>query len=139
MAQELVERWATRGVRLHREGLERLGRVVFHVRTWRRAVFNLMQHAVDAMPQGGTLTLRRRRTGSQIQLEVTETGRGIPEDELPLLFTPWQTTKPEGTGLGLYGVQAIMAAHEGTIAVRSTPATGTTFIMTRPSAVTASG
>jgi signal transduction histidine kinase len=58
---------------------------------------------------------------------------------VPLLFTPWQTTKPEGIGLGLYVVQEIMAAHEGTIAVRSMPGTGTTFIMTLPSAVTASG
>jgi uncharacterized protein YjbJ (UPF0337 family) len=98
-----------------------------------------MQHAVDAMPQGGTLTLRGLRTGSQIQLEVTDTGRGIPEDEVPLLFTPWHTTNPKGTGLGLCVVQEIMAAHEGTIAVRSMPGTGTTFIMTLPSAVTASG
>jgi signal transduction histidine kinase len=139
MAQELLERWATRGVRLHVEGLERLGRVVFHASTFRRAVLNLMQNAVDAMPQGGTLTLRGLRPGSQIQLEVTDTGRGIPEDEVPLLFAPWHTTKPEWTGLGLYVVQEIMAAHEGTIAVRSTPGTSTTFIMTLPSAITASG
>jgi signal transduction histidine kinase len=76
MAQELVERWATRGVRLHREGLERLGQVVCHASPLRRAVFNLMQHAVDAMPRGGTLTLQGLRAGSQIQLEVTDTGRG---------------------------------------------------------------
>jgi signal transduction histidine kinase len=98
-----------------------------------------MQHAVDAMPQGGTLTLRGLRAGSQIQLEVTDTGRAIPEDEVPLLFTPWHTTKPKGTGLGLYVVQEIMAAHEGTIAVRSALGTGTTFIMTLLRAVTASG
>jgi signal transduction histidine kinase len=139
MAQKLLERWTTRGVRLHLEGLERLGQVVFHPNTFRRAVLNLMQNAVDAMPQCGTLTLRGLRTGSQIQLEVTDTGRGIPEDEVSLLFTPWHTTKPEGTGLGLCVVQEIMAAHEGTIAVRSTPGTGTTFIMTLPRAVTASG
>jgi signal transduction histidine kinase len=59
---------------------------------------------------------------------------GIPEDELSLIFEPLHTTKAEGTGLGLYLVREIVAAHEGRIGVRSVPGAGTTFTLTLPRA-----
>jgi signal transduction histidine kinase len=70
--------------------------------------------------------------GPQVRLEVCDTGGGIPEEHLPLLFTPFHTTKAEGTGLGLYVVQQIIAAHEGEITVTSTPGAGTTFTILLP-------
>jgi signal transduction histidine kinase len=137
-ARELPERLAMQGITLQREGFDRMGAVAFHPSTFRRALLNLVQNAVEAMPQGGTLTLRGQGMGSQVQLEITDTGSGIPEDQLSRLFTPWHTTKPEGTGLGLYVVQEIVAAHGGTIQVHSILGSGTTFRITLPRAVSVS-
>jgi two-component system NtrC family sensor kinase len=91
-----------------------------------------MQNAMDAMPQGGTVTIRGRREASQLHLDVQDTGTGIPEDQLPLLFTPFHSTKDHGTGLGLHVVQEIVAAHAGQIAVVSKPGAGATFTITLP-------
>jgi two-component system sensor kinase FixL len=131
-AQEMEEQVVSRGITLLFEGLESLGVVVFHLNTFRRALVNLLQNALDAMPKGGRLTLRGRRTASRVHLEISDTGVGIPEDELPLIFEPLHTTKPNGTGLGLYLVREIMAAHAGHIAVQSAPGQGTTFTITLP-------
>lgn len=123
-----------RGITLHLQGLTRLGAVFLHKGTLRRAVLNLMQYALDAMPQGGTLTLRGRRTASQVTVEVRDTSSGIPEEQLDLLFEPFSTTGAEfePMGLGLYVVREIVAAHHGTIDVQTTPGKGTTFTVTLP-------
>jgi two-component system sensor histidine kinase HydH len=89
-----------------------------------------VQNALDAMPQGGTLTLAGQRTAIHVQLQVRDTGRGIPTEQLAKIFEPLYTTKPGGSGLGLYIVQEIVAAHGGTLAVESTLGCGTTFTMT---------
>jgi two-component system sensor kinase FixL len=134
LAEEMEELVTSRGITLSLCGLGSLGKVAFHPNTLRRALVNLMQNALDAMPEGGWLTLRGRRTASQVHLEISDTGVGIPEDKLPLLFEPLHTTKPEGTGLGLYLVREIVAAHDGRIAVHSVPGAGTTFTITLPRA-----
>lgn len=121
-----------RGITLHLQGLTRLGDVLLHKGTLRRAVLNLMQHALDAMPEGGTLTLRGRRATSQVTVEVRNTGSGIAEEQLALLFEPFATIGSEWTGLGLYVTREIVAAHHGTIDVQSVPGMGTTFTMTLP-------
>jgi signal transduction histidine kinase len=69
---------------------------------------------------------------THLTLEVSDTGRGIPAEQVPLLFTPLHTTKAYGTGLGLYVVQEIIAAHGGTLTVQSAPGRGTTFTITLP-------
>jgi len=123
----------SRHIVLHLEGLTRLGRVAMHKGTLRRAVLNLLQRALDAMPQGGTLTLRGQRTASShVTIEVRDTGSSIPEEQLELLFEPFCTTGSEWTGLGLYVVREIVAAHHGTIDVQSAPNRGTTFTLTLP-------
>jgi two-component system sensor histidine kinase FlrB len=118
-----------------------LGLVAFHASTLRRALLNLVQNAVDAMPQGGTVTLEGQGTATQVRLCVQDTGGGIPAEHLEKIFEPLYTTKPGGTGLGLYIVQEIVRAHEGQITVESVVGQGTTFILTlprRPSDVPAS-
>jgi len=134
LAQEMEERVTSRSITLSLCGLGSLGKVVFHSNTLRRVLVNLMQNALEAMPEGGQLTLRGRRTAAQVHLEISDTGVGIPKDELPLLFEPLHTTKPEGTGLGLYLVREIVVAHDGRIAVRSVPGAGTTFTIILPCA-----
>jgi PAS domain S-box-containing protein len=114
------------------DGAERLGVAAFHASSLRRALLNLVQNALEAMPLGGTLTVAGQSTAAQVQLQVRDTGCGIPVAQLPKVFEPLYTTKPGGTGLGLYIVQEIVAAHEGHVAVESVEGQGTTFTITLP-------
>jgi signal transduction histidine kinase len=103
----------------------------------RRAVLNLVQNAFDAMPQGGRLMLKGQGTATQVQVQVQDTGSGIPAARLAQIFEPLYTTKPGGTGLGLYIVQEIVTAHGGTVTVESAEGRGTTFTLTLPRAPSA--
>jgi signal transduction histidine kinase len=136
-ANEWLGLTTARGVMLQLEGFADLGQVAMHESTLHRAVLNLVQNAMDAMPQGGVLRLVGRRTATHVQLQIQNTGGGIPAENLAKIFEPLYTTKPGGTGLGLYIVQEIMAAHGGRVTVESVPGQGTTFTLTLPRAVTA--
>ena len=127
--QELA---ATRGVRLQVEDVATLGQVPFHPTTLHRALLNLVQNALDAMKPGGTLTVRGRTTATQVQLHVQDTGVGIPAEQRARIFEPLYTTKPGGSGLGLYIVHEIVAAHAGYVMVASEEGRGTTFTLTLP-------
>jgi two-component system NtrC family sensor kinase len=96
---------------------------------------NLMSNGVDAMPAGGTLTLRTRSGPSgMVTVEVADSGEGIAPEHLGKLFTPFFSTKPvgKGTGLGLAIVYGIIKMHRGQINVRSQVGQGTTFIIQLP-------
>ncbi len=101
-----------------------------------RALSNLILNAMDAMPDGGTLTLSARPVGETVELRVSDTGTGLTPEECERLFTPYYTTKQHGTGLGLAIVQSVIADHAGTIAVESRAGGGATFIITLPRAST---
>ncbi len=103
-----------------------------------RALRNLALNAMDAMPAGGTLTVRTRPIGNDAgdeggaRIEVSDTGQGLTEEECSRLFTPYYTTKQHGTGLGLAIVQSVVSDHHGRIWVESAPGAGATFIMEFP-------
>ncbi len=93
----------------------------------RRALENLIDNAIQAMPDGGKLTVRTYRDGKDCVIEVSDTGVGIPDDVIDQIFRPYFTTKPNGTGLGLSQVERTVRAHGGHIDVESQPDKGTTF------------
>ena len=103
-----------------------------HVATLRCAVLNLVQNALEAMPQGGMLTLTGRRTPTHVVLQIRDTGSGIASAHRAKIFEPLYTSKPGGTGLGLYIVQEIVAAHGGEVTVESAEGQGTTVTLTLP-------
>ena len=94
-----------------------------------RAILNLVLNAQDAMPRGGTLTLRTRNEDSKVMIEVADTGEGLTADECAQIFTPYYTSKQHGTGLGLAIVQSVISDHGGRIRVHSEPGHGTTFVI----------
>ncbi len=97
-----------------------------------RAFQNLVLNALDAMPAGGTLTLRTSDKNGNVRIEVADTGKGLTPEECSRLFTPYYTTKSQGTGLGLAIVQSVVSDHHGTISVTSDEGRGTTFRIDLP-------
>jgi signal transduction histidine kinase len=100
-----------------------------------RTLSNLVLNAMDAMPNGGTLTLRTRRDDGKVAIEVCDTGSGLTRQECERIFTPYYTSKQHGTGLGLAIVQSVVSDHGGRISVQSEPGKGTTFVIELPSNV----
>jgi|GEM_PF-2414728 len=104
-----------------------------------QVINNLVINANQAMPDGGTLTVSCEniilpesnryslRAGRYVITTLTDTGPGIPEEDVPKVFDPYFTTKPSGSGLGLANVYSIIRRHEGYVTVHSAPGVGTSF------------
>jgi two-component system cell cycle sensor histidine kinase/response regulator CckA len=94
--------------------------------------FNLITNASHAMPTGGTLTICTKVKDTMAEISFTDTGCGIPKENLSKLFEPFFTTKEKGAGLGLSIVYGIIEAHRGSIKADSKVGKGTTFTITLP-------
>ena len=98
----------------------------------KRVLINLIRNAVDAMPKGGTLTIKCRKKGERVEFAVSDTGVGMSEGVLKKLWTPLFTTKAKGMGFGLSICKRFVEAHGGTINVESALGKGSTFTVTLP-------
>jgi signal transduction histidine kinase len=97
-----------------------------------RAFQNVVLNALDAMPAGGTLTLRTSDLDGKIRVEIADTGNGLTAEESARLFTPYYTTKAQGTGLGLAIVQSVVSDHHGTVSISSEEGRGTAIRIDLP-------
>ena len=97
-----------------------------------RVLSNLLLNAVDAMPEGGTISLATRADLDAIQISVSDSGVGLTPEERDRLFTPYYTSKQHGTGLGLAIVQSVVSDHHGSVSASSETGKGTTFTLRLP-------
>ena len=104
-----------------------------------QVLFNVIINAIQAMPNGGTLTIQTDAAQvdgqPRVRVLVMDTGKGIAKDELERIFVPFHTTKNQGTGLGLAICRQLISQHDGAIRVSSRLGEGTTFIIELPVAV----
>jgi signal transduction histidine kinase/CheY-like chemotaxis protein len=132
---EVLERVLGGMVRVRLELGSDLPRILGERVQLEQVIMNLAINARDSMPEGGTVTfVTRLDRAHSVQLCVTDTGTGIPPEQLPHIFEPFFTTKPvgQGTGLGLAMVFGIMKSHGGHLEVESTVGVGTTFTLAFP-------
>lgn len=133
-----------RGITIQKELAPELPRVMLDQQQIKQALLNLFANALDAMgDRRGTLLVKthavdRWKGKMEVQIDIEDTGHGIPAADLERIFDPFYTTKHkssehEGTGLGLFIAHQIIREHQGTIRVRSTEGAGTVFRITLPS------
>ena len=121
-----------RGLKVVSELASSLPPVLFDPAQLKQVLVNLIKNAMQAMPPQGTLTVRSGSTQEAVWMAVSDTGPGIPPEQLNRIFEPFYTTKNKGTGLGLLIVQRIIRDHGGRIELESTVGKGTTFKLWLP-------
>lgn len=119
-------------VQVELDGEASLGRVSLDAARFRQVLWNLLLNAAQHMPERGTILVVSRRRPGSVELQVRDSGVGIPIEHLGRIFDPFFTTRSGGTGLGLANVERIVRAHGGSISVYSKPGQGTAFILSLP-------
>lgn len=126
------------GVSLRLELPERLPLVQAQARSMEEVLTNLISNAINYSPDGGTVTISATSPGEYLELRVSDTGIGIPQEEIPRIFDKFyrvkhpRTRQVIGTGLGLSLVKSLIEAHRGSVEVDSEPGVGTTFRVLLP-------
>ena len=109
-----------------------LPQVQLDPRQLRQALLNMVKNSVEAMPDGGKLVVSTAAKNGWVEIRIADTGRGIPEENLELVFTPFFSTKHGGTGLGLPITFHIVKEHQGTVNLESFVDMGTIFTLRLP-------
>src|SRR5438309_166844 len=138
----VAKRLRERGVQIANQLDQGLPRIRASADQLKQVLLNLLLNAADSMPKGGTITVTTQAgAGAEtevfgrdaVQIQVRDTGEGIPDELIAQIFEPFFSTKPgKGTGLGLWVSQGIVQSHGGTMRVRSRVGRGTTFMITLP-------
>jgi PAS domain S-box-containing protein len=121
-----------RGVSIHLHFDRQLPETSFDPAQIKQALVNLIKNALQAMTKGGQLSLATGHTAEMVWLSVTDTGCGVPQEQIKRIFEPFYTTKKKGSGLGLMIVQRIVRDHGGRIDLESRLNQGTTFRLRFP-------
>ena len=146
--ETVLSRWSPRlsqaEIHLHRDIERDLPPVQLDPRAFEQVLVNLISNAIQAMAEGGTLSVKAHQAPgeparSMVELQIADTGPGIPAEQLSRIFDPFFTTKREGTGLGLAISRRIVAAHKGSIRAEAFPGAGTLFTLRLPFAGTRQG
>lgn len=98
----------------------------------KRVFINMIENAIDAMPEGGSLTIRIKESGEKAEISFTDTGTGMPKEVVERLWRPLETTKAKGIGMGLAICKRIVDAHAGSVSVESEVGEGSTFTIALP-------
>lgn len=106
--------------------------ISFDLDKFKQAFMNIVLNAMDAMPEGGSLTIVTLRDSDDVRIDVSDTGGGISPEVLTRLFEPFFTTKPQGTGLGLANAKRVFEQHGGDIQIKSVIGSGTTVSLRMP-------
>jgi two-component system, NtrC family, sensor histidine kinase HydH len=126
------------GVQIRMEGADHWPKVLADTDQLLQVILNLVQNAVQALDERGEVRIQARPVGGQgvshVEIDIADTGIGIEPEHLPHLFEPFYTTRPKGTGLGLFVAHGIVQRHGGSIEVVSAPGQGTRFRITLPAA-----
>ncbi|MEW5895821.1 MAG: ATP-binding protein [Candidatus Omnitrophota bacterium] len=135
--QDMVDVFASSGIHVKTDIAEDIPRLYGYRWKMTRVMQNLIVNAIDAMPEGGDITITARmKDFEDVEIKVADTGEGIQEDQLPHIFDPYYTTKgSKGTGLGLAIVKKFVEHNDGTISVESEAGKGTVFTITLPKTI----
>ena len=123
------------GIEVRRQGLDEIGGVRADRQQLRQVLLNLLTNAYAAMEGAGVLTIEAAPGAGGVEIRVTDSGVGMDEETVNHIFDPFYTRKAKGIGLGLAVTRRIVEAHGGTIAARSAPGEGTTFVIGLPGAL----
>lgn len=130
----IVEGFSQEGIRLVKEFVEPLPKVIGNPHQLKQAFFNLIDNACQAMGRKGILSVRAYPTlvdgSSHVRVEIEDTGNGIDPEKLHHIFNPFYSTKPSSLGLGLPIVHKIITSHRGQIELENRPGKGARFIVT---------
>ncbi|OGO18842.1 MAG: hypothetical protein A2Z14_15155 [Chloroflexi bacterium RBG_16_48_8] len=140
LMQRILNRWSPRfrqsNVTCLTEYSPAIPQASVDPRTFEQVILNLISNALQAMPDGGTISVKLNPVsttqGDMIELTIADTGSGIPKEMIDRIFDPFFTTKKDGTGLGLAISRRILSAHKGTISVESFADAGTVFTIRVP-------
>ncbi len=136
VVQELLEfmrfELAEAGITLETELMKPSPQILMDERYMKQAVLNLLKNAISAMPAGGKLRVQTVHQGNEVTLKISDSGEGIPEENMDKIFEPYFTTKDFGSGLGLTLVYKIVKEHLGDIEINSKVGEGTTITLSFP-------
>jgi two-component system sensor histidine kinase HydH len=125
-----IRRYSALGVTVEIEFQDQLPSILTDPKKMKQVILNLCQNGVEAMPNGGTLTVSGSQQGDSIVIAITDSGTGIASGLE--VFQLFRTTKPEGSGLGLPIVQQIIADHNGLVDYVTEVGKGSTFRIVLP-------
>ena len=136
LLQELLDFTAAErprsGIRLLTELRDGVGEIAADTNLLKQALLNIIINAQQAMPEGGELIIRTALRGDAVEIQITDTGAGIPPEDRKRVFQIYFSTKEGGTGLGLATARRIVEQHDGSIRLYSAVGKGTNFVITLP-------